>query len=392
MLRKLVLLFSLLLICAMSMTSCTPAPAAEPEQPAASNAAEAEVELAPANAEAEDEPAPANAEAAAEPAEKVFLAMVLHENIPYTMQIKTGFEDFCALHEDDLKCEYSAPETVQPEQSIAMFQDFVTKGAQGVVVNCVPQDTWVQPIKQAIADNDGNLLVNSVDVNCLPESDFNVQVGPLYEPQGKEFAKAFFDALAAKGETAGQVVFGICAPGYPSQELRDSTFAEECEARGGYECIHHLDTGHAADLNYTFWENAVTKYPDAVAFAGACSFDGPNLFKLKQKIGADWYIGTYDLEPETLNGLQSGDIIVGIGNNPHLNGFLAGELMYNHIKDGTALAKGSVISTTSEIVTYETIGDFMAREESPEARLQYTLDLVESQYEDPDSSIQVLPE
>ncbi len=365
MFKKLALVLAATMVLVMLFTACapvaTPAPAAEkPAAPAA-------------------------------PKEKIFLAMAMHHNIPYVMQIKSGFDDFCAQYKDDVTCEFSAPNQIDPEQSIAMFQNFVTKGAKGVIVNCVPADTWEQPIKTAIEESGGKLLVNSVDCVCNKGSDANVQVGPLYEPQGKEFAKAFFDALAKKGVTSGQVVFGYCAPGYDSQEKRNKTFLDECKARGTYDCVGSLDSGHAADLNYAFWENANTKYPKAVAFAGSCAFDGPNLFKLKKQTGAKWWIGTYDLEPETLDGLKAGDILVGIGNNPHLCGWLAGQILMEHLKSGKPLAKGAVLSNQSEIVTYETINDFMSRESSHDARLAYTKDLLAADYGDIDALIQPLP-
>ena len=366
--KKLFVVLSLTLLAAMLFTACQPAAA---PAPAAEEAAPAAEEAAPAAEEAM-------------PAEKVFIAMAMHHNIPYVMQIKAGFEDFCASV-DDVTCEFSAPNQIDPEQSIAMFQNFVTKGAKGVVVNCVPADTWVEPIKTAVEES--GVLVNSVDVACLAESEFNTQVGPLYYPQAQVFSKAFFDMLAKKDVTSGKVIFGYCAPGYESQESRNRAFLEECEARGTYECIGSLDSGHAADLNYAFWENIYTKYPDMVAGAGACAFDGPNLFKLKQQVDGNFYIGTYDLEPETLDGLKAGDIIAAIGNNPHLNGFIAGKLLYEHVKSGEPLMKASVIDTAPEVVTSDDIDTFMTREASPEARLEFTMSLMDTIYTDLDSKL-----
>lgn len=372
--KKLFVILTLAILSAMVLAACQPA--------AAPAAEEAPAEEAPAE-EAPAEEAPA----AEEPAEKIYIAMAMHHNIPYVMQMKAGFDDFCATV-DDVTCEFSAPNQIDPEQSIAMFQNFVTKGAQGVIVNCVPADVWVEPIKTAMDET--GVLVASLDVACLDESGFNVQVGPLYYPQAQVFSKAFFDMMEKKGVTSGQVVFGMCAPGYESQESRNRAFLEECEARGGYECIGSLDSGHAADLNYSFWENINTQYPDAVAFAGSCAFDGPNLFKLKAQVGGDFWIGTYDLEPETLDGLKAGDILAAIGNNPHLNGFLAGKMLYEHVKSGEPLVTGGVISTTPEVVTFEDIDVFMEREASPEARLEFTMSLMNSVYTDIDSTIEDL--
>ncbi len=386
----LVVLMALLLLAA-----CAPAapaeeeaaPAEEEAAPAEEEAAPAEEEAAPAEEEAapaEEEAAPAEEEAAAE---EIYVAMVMHQAIPYVAQIQAGWDAFCAQH-DDVVCDYAVPDKVDPETQIGMFEAFVSKGAQGIVTNCVPADVWVEPVKAARAQG---ILVNSVDVACLKESTFNVQVGPLYRTQGELFAEEFFNALEAKGITEGKVVFGYCAPGYQSQEDRMATLLEECESRGTYECIGNLDSGHNTDLNYSFWESATVQYSDAVAFAGTCAFDGPNLMKLKRLTGGTWEIGTYDLEPETLEGLQSGDIMIAIGNNPFLNGFLAGELLYQHLKSGEPLPEGGLIDTPAEVVTSENVEEYLALEADPQARLEYTLQVIEEQFPDLDAAIEELP-
>jgi simple sugar transport system substrate-binding protein len=320
-------------------------------------------------------------------AEEVYMAMVMHQAIPYTAQIQAGWEAFCES-QDDLVCDYAVPDSVDPQTQIGMFESFVSKGAQGIVTNCVPADVWVEPVKAA---RERGILVNSVDVACLPESEFNVQVGPLYFSQGQVFAKGFFDELEAKGVTEGTVVFGYCAPGYQSQEDRMATLLAECEERGTYECVGNLDSGHNTDLNYSFWENATIRYADAVAFAGTCAFDGPNLMKLKQLTGADWEIGTYDLEPETLEGLQSGEIMIAIGNNPFLNGYVAGQLLYEHLKSGEPLTEAGLIDTPPELVTSRNVDEFLALEGDPELRLQYTQQVIEEMFPNLDEAIVPLP-
>jgi hypothetical protein len=170
-----------------------------------------------------------------------------------------------------------------------------------------------------------------------------------------------------------------------------ATLLEECEARGTYECVGKLDSGHNTDLNYSFWESATVKYPDAVAFAGTCAFDGPNLMKLKQLTGGKWEIGTYDLEPETLEGLESGDIMIAIGNNPTLNGYLATDLLYRHLKDGTPLREAGLIDTPPELVTFENIKEFLEMQGDANKLLDFVLQTVDEQYTDIDATVVDLP-
>ena len=371
----------LLIVGSLLWVACAPAATQTAAPPAATQAPAAATEAPAAATEA---PAAATEAPAAT---MIQLAMVMHQAIPYTAQIKDGFDLFCSQH-DDVSCDYAVPDKIDPQTQISMFEAFESKGAQGIVVNCTPADVWVEPVKAARAQG---ILVNSVDVACLPESNFNVQVGPLYFSQGQVFAKGFFDALKSKGVTSGQVVFGYCAPGYQSQEDRMATLLTECEARGGFDCVGNLDSGHNTDLNYSFWESATIKYPDAVAFAGTCAFDGPNLMKLKALTGGTWEIGTYDLEPETLDGLQSGAIMIAIGNNPTLNGYLATDLLYQNLKDGTTLRQAGLIDTPPELVTYQTIGDYMSRQGDKQQLLDYVMQTVQSQYSDINSTVVDLP-
>lgn len=365
----------------MLFAACAPATAPAPAAPAAP-AAPTQAPAAPTQA-----PTAPTAAPAAKASEPIHLAMVMHQAIPYTAQIKAGFDAFCNS-QTDAQCDYAVPDKIDPQAQISMFESFQSKGAQGIVVNCTPADVWVEPVKAARAQG---ILVNSVDVACLKDSKFNVQVGPLYFSQGQVFAKGFFDALASKNITSGQVVFGYCAPGYQSQEDRMATLLTECKARGTFECVGNLDSGHNTDLNYSFWESATVKYPQAVAFAGTCAFDGPNLMKLKQLTGAKWEIGTYDLEPETLEGLQNGQILVAMGNNPTLNGYLATRLLYEHLKNDKPLREAGLIDTVPELVTYQTIGDFMARSGDPQKMLEYVTKTANEQYSDIDAKVIDLP-
>jgi ABC-type sugar transport system substrate-binding protein len=388
--RTLFLTLAVFMLLGILLAACAPAAAPEVEEPEAEVEEPADVEEEPAvEEEAEPEATEAEAEAteAEAASEDVYLAMVMHQAIPYTAQIQAGWELFCESH-DNVTCEYAVPDQINPETQIGMFESFISKGVQGIVTNCTPADLWVEPVKAARAQG---ILVNSVDVACVPESTFNVQVGPLYRTQGEQFAAAFFDELEAQGITEGQVVFGYCAPGYDSQENRMATLLEECEARGGYECVGNLDSGHNTDLNYAFWESATIQYADAVAFAGTCAFDGPNLMKIKQLTGGTWQIGTYDLEPETLEGLQSGDIMIAVGNNPVLNGYLAGELMYQSITSGEPLPEAGLIDTPAELVTSRNVEEFLARENDPAALEAFILEQVETNFSDLMATIQEMP-
>ncbi len=361
--RKLFLMLSVLLVLVIVFSACTPA---------AEEAAPAEEEAAPAEEE----------EVVVE--EKFFIPMVQHSAIPYTEQMKVGYDAACK--DLPIECEYNAPETINIETQIGMFESVVQKGADAVILNPASPDAWTAVMK-TVADQ--GVIINIIDNAAEPESGFNVFVSPDTKPTAVSLAEEFFALLAADGITEGEIVWGICAPGYIGQELRadgwEEAFANQTDTN--FTSTGRLDTGHSVELSYAFWETAIIKYPDAVGFAGNCAFDGPNLGKLKVLNEADWGIATFDLEPETLEFIEEGVLTVAMGINPWLNAYLATELAYNHLVSGEALPVNSQIDSGPELVTSENVTDFLAREKDLELKHSFHLDLMAENFSDLDSLI-----
>src|SRR5690554_2960482 len=114
--KKTLWILSLLVIVALVIAACQPAPAPTAESAAEEPAAEEPAVEEPVAGEPEE--APAEEEPAAE---KFLLGMVQHSSIPYTQQMRDGFEAACEdIGEDKVTCEYAAPETINPEAAIGM--------------------------------------------------------------------------------------------------------------------------------------------------------------------------------------------------------------------------------------------------------------------------------
>jgi ABC-type sugar transport system substrate-binding protein len=372
--HKRLFLLSVLLVLAMMLGAC--APAAEEAAPVEEEAMEEEVmeEEAMEEEVAEEEVME----------EKFFIGMVQHSSIPYTEQMKVGFDAAC---EDlPIECEYNAPETINPETAIGMFESMVQKGADAVVLNPAPPEAWTEVIKEAV---DAGVLVNTIDNVPAAESGFNVFVAPGTKATAVSLAESFFAELAAKGVTEGKIVWGICAPGYTGQELRADGWEEACanQTDTSFECVGPEDTGHSVELNYAFWETAILQHPDAVGFAGNCAFAGPNLCKLKKLNEADFGIASFDLEPETLECIEEGVVDAAMGINPWLNAYLATQLAYDHLVSGEPLATASQIDSGPELVTVANVADFLAREQDLDLKHSYHLDVIADGFTDLESLI-----
>lgn len=364
--KKMLSLIAVLMLFALVITACQQA---EPVE----------------TAETSEEQVAEEAAAAEETEEKFFIGMVQHSAIPFTEQMKVGYEAACK--DLPIECEYNAPETINPETAIGMFDAMVTKGVDAVVLNPNPPEAWTKVIKSAV---DSGIQVNVIDNPAEAESGFGVFISPDNTAVAQVLAEEFFAQLKAKGVTEGTVVYGICAPGVPDQELRADGWEAACSAQSDFECVGPLDTGGTVELDYAFWETTVLQYPDAVAFAGNCAFDGPNLVKVKQATGGEWDIATFDLEPETLTAIQDGSLLVAMGANPWLNAYLGTKLAYEYLVSGESIPQGW-INSGPELVTADNVEEFLARENDVNLKYEYHKALLEEKFSDLGSLIQPMP-
>lgn len=310
-----------------------------------------------------------------------FIGMVQHSSIPFTQQMRAGFDAAC---EDlPISCEYAAPETINPETAISMFEGMVTKGADAVVLNAAPPDAWTTVVTSAVQDG---ILINAIDNAPVAETGFGVFVAPSEFGTAKALANEFFAQLKANGVDGGKIVFGICAPGYVGQELRADGWEAACSEQSDFECVGPLDTGHNVELDYAFWETTTLQHSDAVGFGGNCAFDGPNLAKLKVANDAEWGIATFDLEPETLQYIQDGVIDVAMGVNPWLNAYLATRLAYEHLVSGQPIPQGN-IDSGPELVTADNVTAFLERENDLALKHDFHMELMDQDFQDLDSLI-----
>ena len=380
------LLVSVLTILAVGLSSCAPAatattapaaPAATtaPAAPAATTAPAAPAATtAPAtNTSGSQQPTPTSYPVAKVSPDKVYIGMVQHSAIPYTNQMKEGFDFACS--DLKIKCDYNAPENIDPDSAIAMFETMLTLGTQAIMLNPAPPDAWTKEVQAARSKG---IIVNEMDNVSSPASGFNAYVMPDAFAAAKTLAETLFAQLKKSGVTSGKVVWGLCAPSYTGQQLRGKGFQAACDEQKDFTCVGPSDTHQTAEDDYSFWETTVLQNPDAVAFSGNCAFDGPNLAKLKKLNNAKWGISTFDLEPDTLTGIQNGLITVGMGSNPYMNGYLATVLAYQHLTNGTPIGENLNIDTGSELVTKDNYAEYSARVNDPNAEHQYILNAMKS--------------
>ncbi len=365
--NKLLIFVTLLMVISISLASCAPA-TQEPAQ-------------APAAAEPSEAPS-ADAQATSD----LFIGMVLHSSIPFTEQMRKGAE--WAAKDYGVKFEAVAPATVDPEAAMAMFEGLVAKGVQGIVLDPAPPEAWTSTIQKAVEDG---IIIANVDNQATADSGASLFVGPEEFSAAKTLGELMIQQLTKKGVSGGKIVYAICAPGYPSQEQRAQGFASAFEGKSEWTLVGPLDSGHNVELDYAFWESTTVQHPDAVAYVGNCAFDGPNLAKIKVAKGGEWGIGTFDLEPETLEAINDGTIDVAIGANPWLSSYIAQAAIIEYYLYGKPMPTGW-INSGPEPVTADNVKEFLEREENPEQQHEYFLKIIKENFSDLNALVGPFPQ
>jgi ABC-type sugar transport system substrate-binding protein len=133
--------------------------------------------------------------------------------------------------------------------------------------------------------------------------------------------------------------------------------------------------------NYGKWENVITANPDIVAAVGLCSIDIPNLAQIKERNGANWLIGGYDLDPPTLDAIKSGQAQVTVGQQEYMQGYLPVRALAEHLINGTPLVQGW-LETPTEKVTAENVDQYVERQTNDEVQYEFYKEYMAANFAD----------
>jgi simple sugar transport system substrate-binding protein len=112
-----------------------------------------------------------------------------------------------------------------------------------------------------------------------------------------------------------------------------------------------------------------------IAAVGLCSLDVPNLAQLKTRNKAEWLIGGYDLNVETLDAIKAGVAQVTVGQQPYLQGYLPIMALVQHFVEGKELPKGW-IDVGTEVVTADNVDLLYERESDAAAMTKIYADAI----------------
>jgi len=279
---------------------------------------------------------------------------VLHLPIPFTSYIQKGAED--AGRDFGVEVEVVCPPKYNPQTAIALFEGFVTKRVDGIVVIAYPDTTWVVPINEAI-----DLGVPVLTANCdSPKSKRIAWVGQDEYNSGRILARELLKRLKGK---SGKIILGTCAPDASVIIDRANGFMEVMAEHPDFEVLGPYNVTAEMTANYAAWENLISANPDLLAAVGLCALDNPNFALLKKKTGKEFICAGYDLVIDTLKAIKEGSVSFTLGQHPYLQGYLPIRALAEHYQQGKPIPAGWIKCPT-EIVDASSDLDTLIRRQS----------------------------
>lgn len=365
MFKKLITILLVSTIVMVGVISCAPTQEPAPAEEAPAEAAPAEQEPA--------EAAPAEEEKAGMAPEEIKVGYVVHiAGIPFCQQMIAGAVD--AAKDFGVDIETTGPAQLDAQAQIAMFNALVTAGKHGIATVPYPAEDWVVPMENAVKDG---ILVSTMNVLPVAGTD------TLFAGHDTFDGGVMLGEIAAEAlkDSTGTIVLGIAAPGAPPLEDRINGIKSVLEDYSQFTIEGPFDVGQDPISNYDNWQNLYNKYPDAIAFLGVSAPDIPNLSKIREREEEDFYVGGFDLEPETLTAIKNGFADVTIGQHPYLQGYLPIKGMVEALLTGEPMVTGW-IDVGSPVVDASNIDEIMAVETDPQALYDYYNKLIATEYAD----------
>ena len=278
------------------------------------------------------------------------LVLVQLQSAPFYYQMATGVA--AAAKANGFTTSVTGPAQLDPSAAISDTQDAVAAGARGMLVSAFGSFTPI--LNRALAQN---VSVCTADV-ADPGSKVPCHIGSPTANEGAALAKYFATKLGSNA--SGDIVSGICVPGYPPLAAKISGFTAEMKTLEPHvKVLGPFNVTGAPTTNQAAWLRLASQYPKAIAFFGPCDQDVPSLVRMKETGGskAHYLIGTIagGDDPSAMSAIRSGVLTAAVNQHGYVDGYVGGLMLVDHILHGTALAKGWV-NTGFDLVTKANVG------------------------------------
>jgi simple sugar transport system substrate-binding protein len=263
-----------------------------------------------------------------------------------------GIEDACAF----LGCSYqwTGSETSDVSQMVAAMQTAIADKADGIAVCLVDAEAFNQPTDDALS-----IGIPVIGYNADTTANARLAyVGQSLYQSGYNIAQKWLPMV----KPGGKVMLSIATPGSLNLQPRLDGYIQAIKDAGDPVTYDTLDSGVDQATEESRIEAYYLANKDVVGMFGTGATDSLAVGKISQKYGlaAQGVITAgYDLLPETLALIGSGDMTFTTDQQPYLQGFIPTLQIYLYKLSGGAVSPANT-DTSLAYVTKDNVGIYLS--------------------------------
>jgi len=270
---------------------------------------------------------------------------------PFFTPTVYGIEDACAF----FGCSYqwTGSATSNVAEMVSAMQTAIADGVDGIAVCLVDAEAFNTPTDDALSVG---IPVIGYNADTTPNSRLSYVGQSLYQ-SGYNIAQKWLPMV----EPGGKVMLSIATPGSLNLQPRLDGYIQAIKDAGDPVTYETLDSG----VDQATQESRIEAYylanPDIVGMFGTGATDSLVVGKVSQKysLAAEGVITAgYDLLPETISLIESGDMTFTTDQQPYLQGFIPTLQIYLYQLSGGAVSPANT-DTSLAYVDSENVGIYL---------------------------------
>lgn len=264
-----------------------------------------------------------------------------------------GIEDACAL----LGCSYqwTGSKTSNVAEMVSAMQTAIAAKVDGIAVCLVDAKAFNKPTDDALSIG---IPVIGYNADTTPNARLAYVGQSLYQ-SGYDIANRWLP-MVKKG---GHVMLAIATPGSLNLQPRLDGYIQAIKDAGNPVTYDTLESGVDEAMEESRVESYYLAHKDVAGMFGTGGGDTKAVGKISQKYGlaAQGVITAgYDLEPQTLSYIASGDLTFTTDQQPYLQGFLPTLQIYLYKLSGGAVSPANT-DTSLAYVTKDNVKTYLGK-------------------------------
>ncbi len=262
-----------------------------------------------------------------------------------------GIQDACSF----LGCEYqwTGSETSDVAQMVSAMQTAIANKVDGIAVALVDAEAFNQPTDDALS-----IGIPVIGYNADVPNARLAYVGQSLYQSGYNIAQKWLPMV----KPGGHVMLSIATPGSLNLQPRLDGYIQAIKDAGDPVTYETLESGVDQATEESRIESYYLANKDVAGMFGTGATDSLAVGKISQKYGlaaTGVITAGYDLLPETLSLIQSGDMTFTTDQQPYLQGFLPTLQIYLYKLSGGAVAPANT-DTSLAYVTKDNVETYLS--------------------------------